>query len=134
MAKTDILRQIGEKGADIDAIVERIIDNNECLPKLIEALQTEKGPVKYAYEKVRRLSERQPKLLYSYFDVFTRLLDHENSFLKWGGIRTVANLTAVDTRKICFWYRHTKECTKRFPAFTDLIDKQPFWINTINDF
>ena len=35
-------------------------------------------------------------MIYPYFDVFADLLDSDNSFLKWGAIMTVANLTAVD--------------------------------------
>ena len=36
--------------------------------------------------------------MYPFFDRFVELLDSKNSFLKWGAIMTVANLTAVDTK------------------------------------
>jgi len=92
-----IIEQLGQKGADIDAIVERMIAHPASIVGLIEAVQVEKGTAKYAYEKVLRLvSEREPELVYPWFDVFVALLDSDNSFLKWGAIMTVANLATVD--------------------------------------
>lgn len=98
MAKVSILQQLDEKGANAAAIVEKVIKKPEQIARLIEALKVEKRAVKYAYEKVLRLvSERRPDLIYPYFDVFTGLLDSDNSFLKWGAIMTIANLTVVDS-------------------------------------
>jgi hypothetical protein len=98
MAGASIIEQLGRKGVDITGIVDRIIDKPEENAGLAEALKVEKRAVKFSYEKVLRLvSERRPDLIYPYFDVFAGLLDSDNSFLKWGAIMTVANLTAVDT-------------------------------------
>jgi hypothetical protein len=100
MAKANILELLGEKGADIDAIVEHVISKPEEIAELIEALKIEKRAVKFSYEKVLRgVSEKKPELVYPYFDVFVDLLDSDNSFLKWGAIITIANLTAVDKKK-----------------------------------
>jgi hypothetical protein len=97
MAGESVLEQLGHKGADIAGIVDRVIDKPDEITKLIEALKVETRAVKFSYEKVLRLvSERRPELIYPYFDFFVRLLDSDNSFLKWGAIMTVANLTAVD--------------------------------------
>jgi hypothetical protein len=97
MAKANVVQQLGEKGVDIAAVVGQVIENPKHIPELIEALQTEKGTRKYAYEKVLRfVSERRPELIYPYFDVFVALLDSDNSFLKWGAFMTVAHLTVVD--------------------------------------
>lgn len=97
MAKATVIEQLGQKGVDIEAIAERVIARPESVAELVEAVQTEKGTAKYAYEKVLRLvSEREPGLIYPRFEVFVTLLDSENSFLKWGAIMTVANLVAVD--------------------------------------
>jgi hypothetical protein len=100
MAKVDLLEQLGQKGADIPAFVERVIKKPKEIAELIEALKVEKRAVKYNYEKVLRLaSERRPELLYPYFEVFVDLLDSDNSFLKWGAILTIGNLAAVDDLK-----------------------------------
>jgi hypothetical protein len=97
---SNILDQVSAKGADIGALADQLIKNSESIPKLIDALKTEESSKKYAYEKVLRfVSAKQPALIYPYFDFFCSLLDHENNFLKWGAIMTVANLTAADTEK-----------------------------------
>ena len=100
MAKPDILEQLAIKGADIGAIADQLIKDSKQLPGLVKALQTEKSAKKFSYEKALRLvSEKQPGLIYPYFDVFVDLLNSDNSFLKWGAIITVGNLAAVDKKK-----------------------------------
>jgi len=99
VAILDILDQISKKGADIGAIADRLIKNSRQIPAVVKALQTEKSAKKFAYEKTLRLiSERAPGLVYPFFDVFVELLDSDNSFLKWGAIISVANLTVVDSQ------------------------------------
>lgn len=100
MGKPDVLRQLAVKGADIHAIADRLIKDRKQIPTLVQALQSEKSSKKFAYEKALRLvSEKQPGLIYPYFDAFIELLDCDNSFLKWGAIITVGNLASVDTKK-----------------------------------
>jgi hypothetical protein len=100
MGKPDILEQVAAKGADAGAMADRLINDSEQIPALIEALRIEKSSKKFAYEKVLRLvSEKQPALIYPYFDFFCSLLDHDNNFLKWGAIITVANLTVADAQQ-----------------------------------
>jgi hypothetical protein len=100
MAKSDILERLAAKGADAGAMADRLIANSEHIPAVIEALQVEQSAKKFAYEKVLRLvSEKQPALIYPYFDFFCTLLGHDNSFLKWGAIMTVANLATVDAQR-----------------------------------
>jgi hypothetical protein len=94
----DIIAAIDRKGADTARIAETVIGSPKLIPRLLEALEDRKARVKYGAEKVlRAVSERRPDLLYPYFADFVRLLDVENSFIKWGVIRTVANLSAADT-------------------------------------
>ncbi len=100
MAKPDVLKQLAVKGADINAVADWLIEDRKQIPVLVEALLSEKSSKKFAYEKALRLvSEKQPGLIYPYFDVFVGLLDSDNSFLKWGAIITVGNLASVDTKK-----------------------------------
>jgi hypothetical protein len=100
MAKASVLQQLKTKEIDVAAAAERLVANPGEIPELVEALQAEKGSAKYRYEKALRLvSERRPELIYPYFDAFAALLGHENNFLKWGAIMTVANLTAADIHK-----------------------------------
>jgi len=100
MSNTSILHQISGKDADVTALAEQVIAKPGQIPEIVAALTIEKSTAKYAYEKVLRfISQRRPELLYPYFNAFTDLLDCDNSFLKWGAIMTIANLTAVDTQE-----------------------------------
>jgi hypothetical protein len=97
MAQASILQQLKTKRLDVVAAANRLVTNPDQIPDLIGAVGTEKGSAKYAYEKALRLvSEQRPELIYPHFDAFVAWLNHENNFLKWGAITTVANLTAVD--------------------------------------
>jgi hypothetical protein len=99
MFKFDVLEQLAIKGADINAIADQLIEKSRQITGLVEALQTEQSAKKFAYEKTLRLvSEKRPRLIYPYFDVFIGLLDSDNSILKWGAIITIGNLAAVDKK------------------------------------
>lgn len=97
MAKENLLEKLGAKGADIPEIVESLLKSKHQVPAIVEALQVEKSPRKYSCEKtLRLLSEKRPEWIYPYFDLFVSMLQSDNSFLKWGAIVTLSNLTAVD--------------------------------------
>ncbi len=98
MDKTGVISECGRKGADLDTIAQQVVERPERIADLVDALQSEKGTARYTYEKVlRRVSERRPELAYPWFDVFAAMLNHDNSFLKWGAIMTIANLASVDS-------------------------------------
>ena len=100
MQQNNILDQVASKGADLDVLADQLIKDSKQIPILIEALKTEKSAKKFSYEKALRLvSAKQPASIYPYFDFFCSLLDHDNNFLKWGAIMTIANLTAADAQK-----------------------------------
>jgi hypothetical protein len=99
MQHASILEQLTEKGADIAMLAEKI-NSAAVVHILVNALLQEDSIKKYAYEKTLRLiSGKRPELIYPYFDMYDAFLDHENNFLKWGSIRTIANLTPVDVDK-----------------------------------
>jgi hypothetical protein len=96
----DLSKELSKKGADTAGIAAEVINNPSLIHELIEGVTASKGTLRYGFEKVLRLiSETRPDLLYPFFDVFVDLLGHENSFIKWGAILTIANLTAVDSGK-----------------------------------
>jgi hypothetical protein len=97
MAKENLLEKLGTKGTDIREIVESLLNAKHQIPLIVEALQAEKSSRKYSCEKaLRLLSEKKPEWIYPYFDLFASMLQSDNSFLKWGALITLANLTAVD--------------------------------------
>ena len=74
-----------------------MIATPELLPEIFNGLNASEAAVKYGCEKVLKLiSEKAPALLYSRMEFFVGLLESENNFLKWGAIRIIANLAAVD--------------------------------------
>ncbi len=82
---------------DMEVIVQDTINDDGNIALLIDTIKNEKGSIKFGCEKALRIvSERHPELIYPDFDFFVELMDSENSFLKWGAILTIANLTAVD--------------------------------------
>lgn len=94
----DFIEKIAQKGSDKEAIAREMIGSPEYIPPLVEGLHHEKGRIKFGCEKVLRLiSERQPGLIYPYFDTFVQLLDFDNRILKWGAIIILSNLAPVDT-------------------------------------
>jgi hypothetical protein len=100
MTETDLTKEIGRKGADIAGIADRVIECPGRVADLIEGVQAPRGAIRFNYEKTLRLiSEKKPDLIYPHFDLFVRLFDGDNHFLKWGAIMTIANLTAVDSAK-----------------------------------
>lgn len=94
----DIIAAIDRKGADTARIAGVVIRSPVHIPRLLEALGERTARVKYGAEKVlRAVGERRPDILQPYFREFIGLLDAENSFIRWGAIRTVANLAAAGT-------------------------------------
>ncbi len=93
-----IAEKLKQKGADVAAIAAEAIENPETMEELVEGVMAPKGTLRYGFEKVlRAISEQRPELVYRFFDRLVDLLDSKNSFLKWGAILTIANLTAVDS-------------------------------------
>ena len=92
-----MLQRIARKGSDKAKLAEQMIATPELLPEIFNGLNASEAAVKYGCEKVLKLiSEKAPALLYSRMEFFVGLLESENNFLKWGAIRIIANLAAVD--------------------------------------
>lgn len=82
---------------DLKLIVSEAIENAAILHSLFELVLTETSSIKYVCTKIIRLvSEQKPELIYPYFDEIIKWLHQENSFIKWDGILTLSNLSAVD--------------------------------------
>lgn len=94
---TDIIAALDRKGADPASIARKVVCSPGLVPRLLEALDDPRARVKYGAEKtLRAVSERRPDLLQPHFDRFAALLNAQNSFIRWGAIRTFANLAAAD--------------------------------------
>jgi hypothetical protein len=98
MLPSDLMHEISRKETDKNDIVDRVIRNPALIPEIIEGLSTDKAWTKYGCAKILRLlSEKKPEILYPWFDLFTDMLESDNSFLKWDAIHILGNLAAVDS-------------------------------------
>lgn len=72
-------------------------DDPALLQALLGMVRTARSPVRYNCTKaIRLLSEQRPEAVYPHFDDVAQWLRDANSFVKWDGILTLANLAAVD--------------------------------------
>lgn len=95
---TDIIQRLRQT-KNLDRIIASVLAEPKLLDDLIETMLHDTSSLKYRCEKVvRAVSVSNPNLVYPSFDRLIDLLDSDNSFLKWGTIGTIANLTAVDSR------------------------------------
>ena len=98
MGESVLWEEISDRDADTDRIADRVIGDPRLLDDVFAGLDADTARTKYGCEKVlRKISEKSPIVLYPHFAFFAGLLDHENNFLKWGAIHTIANLAAVDS-------------------------------------
>jgi len=97
MSQPDLLKTIARKNSDAAKIAERVMSAPEVIDSLIAGLGAAKPAIRYKSEKIIRIiSARRPALIYPHFDLFASMLDGGNTFLKWGAIISIANLTHVD--------------------------------------
>jgi len=98
MAESNLFQEIGQKESDKEQLADRVIKKPELLSQILEGLNANEARIKYGCAKILRvISDREPAVLYPKFDFFVQLLNSNNSFMKWGAIYIIANLTAVDT-------------------------------------
>ena len=73
--------------------------NPRLLPDIFKGLDADEARIKYGCAKALcLLSAQSPNLLYPHFDVFVRLLDHENKILQWNAAFLLSQLARVDVQ------------------------------------
>src|SRR5512139_1683906 len=99
MTSTALNREITKPKANLAAVAERIAKRPDLLPEILDSLQIDQARTKYGCLKVLRvLSEKQPAVLYPYFDRIASMLSSDNNILRWGAIIIIGNLSAVDSK------------------------------------
>lgn len=97
--ETDLLAAVKQK-QDVGAFAEQVESKPAWIGGLLNIIREDKGSTKFYCDKViQRVSETNPVLVYPYFNEISKLLDSPNHFIKWGAIRTLSNLIAVDKEK-----------------------------------
>ena len=98
--EADLLLAAIRQKPDIDAFIKNIEARPEHIGALLKIIREDTGSAKFYCDKaIQKISETNPSLVYPYFHEISKLLDSENNFIKWGAIRTVSNLFAVDREK-----------------------------------
>ena len=97
MDKDTLLQHLKTK-PDLHQLALEAGNDSSLLAALFEVVRSERSPLRYSCTKtIRFLSEQQPEKVYPYFLDTASWLQDTNSFVKWDGILTLANLAAVDT-------------------------------------
>ncbi len=100
MRDSTVMEGLSGKTMDAEKAARELAKKPDQIPAVLETLKNNPKAVKFACEKsLRMLSESNPGLLYQYFGELAGLLDHENSFIQWGAILTVANLARADSEE-----------------------------------
>lgn len=95
----EILIECFKAKPDLNRFIVEAIENKAILNSMFEIVLTETSSIKYACTKIiHRVSEQKPELVYPYFEDIVKWLHHKNSFIKWDGILTLSNLSAVDMK------------------------------------
>lgn len=98
MKESSFLRKLEEKTVNAEDLSKEAIRSKDRLQELLNGISSSKSRVKFQSAKVLRIvSEKHPELLYPNWMFFRKLLDSENSILKWNALDIIANLTAVDS-------------------------------------
>ena len=100
------LRQSLKRMPGVYDFLADIAERVDQFPLLFEIIRTDPGVIKYHCEKILRLcSEKNPALIYPFFNDVAEMLTSSNNFIKWGAITIMANLAAVDDRaRLCEIY------------------------------
>lgn len=92
----NIFSKEGNKAAE--RVAELAVKNKTVLKQVLGGAASENKRVKNASAKcLRQVSRTNPKKLYPEFDFFIKLVDGEDTILKWNAIEVLGNLTEVDS-------------------------------------
>ncbi len=98
MTATDIFRRVAQKGSRKEEMAEEAAGNPAMLSALVTGLNHQTAAIKFGCAKILRfVSEKYPAVLYPRIEVFIRLLQCSNTFIRCDAARIIANLCAVDT-------------------------------------
>jgi hypothetical protein len=86
-----------QKRVTVGSLAEKAEGNRKLLKELLKSNNSDIAVIKYKSAKVMRLiSEKNPRLLYPFWDHFEKRLYSENTFLRSDAMFVIGNLTAVD--------------------------------------
>lgn len=95
--ETDLLQKLGSKAITKEKLLQKVEQNFDLLPELLQGIFSLKAAIRYGCAKVLMdLSEKSPEKLYPYMENFIELLDSKHRILTWNAMAIIANLAKVD--------------------------------------
>lgn len=92
-----MLPELERKGVNIVNIAFKALEDTELLSELLNGLQSKKDTFRSnCFKVLHYISEKNPNILYSKWDLFVRLLESDNAYHKLIAVRILANLTYAD--------------------------------------
>jgi len=92
-----IYQQLADKSITAQQLAEQAVQKPDLLSVLVDGLDQEKADIKYGCGKALRLVvDKEPELLYPYFELFVSMLEGSNKIMRWEAIYLIAGLAPVD--------------------------------------
>lgn len=92
-----MITELQDKNIDPKVYAEKIIKKPDSIKQYLEGLLSKDETFRYNCFKVLYIvSEKNPKLLYPYWDFFENHLKSKNNYHKMSAVLIIANLTSVD--------------------------------------
>jgi hypothetical protein len=97
--KTDVFNIFKKEGNKAAVrIAELAVNIKSMLKQVLEGATSENKRIKNASAKcLREISRISPQKLYNEFNFFVKLINGDDTILKWNAIEVVSNLTEVDS-------------------------------------
>jgi len=93
----EFLRKLADKSLTKDELRQKVEQDFNLLPILLEGVSSPKTAVRYGCAKILMdISDAHPEKLYQYIDAFVELLESKYRILTWNAIAIIANLARVD--------------------------------------
>jgi len=98
--ESELLHKLGSKSLTKKGLLQKVRENPDLLPEVLNGVSSSKAAVRYGCAKVLMdLSQEQPERLYPYMDSFLALLDSKYRILVWNAMAIIANLATADEDK-----------------------------------
>jgi hypothetical protein len=98
MSEIELLKQIENKSISRETLADKIKNNFNLLPTILNGVSSPKASIRYGCANVLKdLSEERPEKLYPHMDFFVQMLDSKYRILTWVAMAVIANLAEVDT-------------------------------------
>ncbi len=98
LSEEDLILEISDKDLNIDEFAKRAINDSELRDKIVNLMLNHQHIMVYynSYNTISRAIQIRPELFYPYWDDFSTLLNHHNSYHRDFALVLLANLTRVD--------------------------------------